>query len=78
MKQIFDWVVKSSADPEKVSLTIKGGIVLAAFVGIDSSVVTQVGNELAHLIATLGIAVSSGVTLYGLLRKIYITLTDTD
>lgn len=74
MKDIFDWIVKSSANPENISLFIKGLAGFGVLFGVDSAVIVQFGNELAHLVAIAAMAVASVISLYGLVRKIYITV----
>ena len=67
-------VLGSSADPERISLTIKsvgvwlipGIIALTAYLGLD---ITQ--NELMELVNNLAILVASAMTIAGIGRKIY-------
>lgn len=73
MIDIFNWVVKSSADPEKVSLFVKGLVFVGLFLGVDSTVVNQFGNELANLAVLLGTVAAAIVSVFGLARKIYLT-----
>lgn len=68
--EIFNWLITSSANPENVSLFIKSAVVLGALFGLDSTVISQAGNEVVHLIALLGMVVSSVTALVGLIRKL--------
>ena len=74
MKDIFNWIVVSSANSEKVSLFVKGLVIAGAFFGIDAAVIGQLGNELAHLAVLVGAVVASAASAYGLIRKVYLTV----
>jgi hypothetical protein len=79
---IWNWIVTSSADPNKLSLTLKAGIpfiiMILGWQGVDGAVVSpllgeaanQVANSLV-LVAQLGTA---AIAAYGLARKIYFTV----
>lgn len=74
-KTFWEWLINSSSDPEKLSLTIKGAIVfvplaysLLQFFGVSISpeTLTQAVVEFAALVS--GIAM-----VYGLGRKFFLT-----
>lgn len=73
---ILNWILKSSADPTKLSLTLKGvfgfGVsALAVFgVGLSLDDVNGFADSLASVVANIGLLVSSAVTLVGFVRKI--------
>jgi len=75
----YNWLIKSSVNPEKTSLTIKGFLgavvfVLAGF-GINYTLdVNTLTYSITELIQSLGLLISTLITTYGLLRKIYNTL----
>lgn len=81
---VWDWTVRSSADPKKVSLSIKSALVLAVpyvvsfgpLLGITADTVGL--NELAANIADLagvGLTIIGGIGLaMGLIRKILIAI----
>ena len=80
LKTIWDWLVKSSQDPAKFSLTIKAGIpFLVALLQIfgkpvDTAVLGELGEQFANVVI-LGVAFISGViTLWGASRKVGTTL----
>jgi len=78
MKNILNWLLKSSADANKTSLTVKG--VLASLVpllvltGLDEGSVNTLVEAIVQTIAQFGVVVTAGVTLYGFLRKIALTV----
>lgn len=63
-------LIASSADPEKVSLFIKSIVVLAILFGIDTTVANQAGGYLTSLVIGIGMVISAGTALWGLVRKI--------
>ncbi len=85
IKKIWDWIVLSSADAEKISLMVKGflmGILPlilimmhAANIQTSNELLTAVIDTIAQVIVVAGTGISSLVTVVGLIRKIYFTLT---
>lgn len=85
IKKIWKWVVLSSADANKLSLTVKGVLMsilpvllyLMPIFNIQTShdTLATVINDIGTFIVVFGGAISAGVTAYGLLRKIGTTLT---
>lgn len=73
MKKVLDWFVKSSADPSKLSLTLKSLVVFAVMFGVDSSVADEGAGHLVNLIVAIGMLVSASTGAYGFGRKIYAT-----
>lgn len=78
MKSIIDALIWSSVNPDKISLSIKAGVpfilaILALFqVHID---INPLVDQLI-LVVNAGIIFITGVvTMYGLLRKMWLTLT---
>ena len=72
---ILQWIVNSSANPEKLSLTIKGAVVfvpsliiLLSLFGFKAS--PESLTELINLLATFA---GAAFMLFGLGRKIYLT-----
>ena len=74
-KKFWDWLVKSSVDPDKTSLSLKGfaslvanGLIFFGFLGKEDS------DSLVEAVGILGFgaatAVSGIVTMFGLARKI--------
>lgn len=78
VKKVWNWLVYSSADPTKISLTLKGAIpflvIFLGWKGVDQAVVQQFANEgvdltvnIIILIVQLGTALTAFV---GLVRKL--------
>jgi hypothetical protein len=84
MIKFINWIVLSSKDSEKFSLTIKGFgtafmtllTVVAGFehVQLSSADLTAVVDAAVSLLQVVCLAVSTAVTLYGAIRKVVITL----
>ena len=79
-KTVLNWLVKSSKDPAKIALTIKGAgatlvSVLAVFgLGLSLDDVNGFADSLASVAANGVALVSAGVTLWGFGRKIVLSL----
>ena len=83
MQKIIDWFIKSSANSEQLSLTVKGFlvgaiptlVVVANLFGI--TLIPNDLNGLSEAVINLGgavlLVVSSATTVYGFARKIYLT-----
>ncbi len=87
IKTIFQWVVYSSANPAKLSLTLKGISVFAltlisVYAGlahIDISSITSVDftrivDAFISFIQAVATIASAVITVYGILRKVILTL----
>lgn len=72
MKNFIDWFVTSSADPEKVSLTLKSLAAIVVFFGVDSSVTNQGVGYLVTIISSVGMLISAATGIWGLTRKLMI------
>lgn len=80
---LWNWFVRSSADPTKVSATVKGIltlvvpaiIIFAPVVGITLPNVeaTELVNDLTAIVFNLWTAFGLAVTTFGLIRKLGIT-----
>ena len=66
---IPNWIM-SSASPENVSLTVKSLVTLAILFGLDSVVIEEGGGYLTNLLVGIGMVVSAGTGLWGLVRKV--------
>ena len=81
-KKIVQWVVYSSADPAKLSLTLKAGLpfvlLLLGWSGVEKAVIEPLADEFvtdsANALALVVQAGTALVALAGLARKIYLTL----
>jgi len=76
MKNLYNWLVWSSVNKDKVSLTIKGALttlslILVAFgFVVSSDDVTALAGSFTDLILTISTLISTIVTICGLVRKI--------
>jgi len=76
---VYNWLMKSSANPENLSLTIKGILSTIVFVAVSFGAnytfnVDVMSYDIANVISQIGIVISSLITIYGLVRKIYLTI----
>ena len=76
---IYNWIMKSSANPENLSLTIKGILGTIVFVAVSFGAnytfnVDALSYDITNVISQIGIVISSLITIYGLVRKIYLTI----
>lgn len=83
MKDLFQWLITSSADPEKVGLTVKGllvGIVPALSVllpilcsvvmfCVDLSLINPAIDAITKIVVAVTTLVSAVMVLWGLVRK---------
>lgn len=85
MKQFWNWLVISSADPETISLSVRGiigGILTAitillglANIHVASDQVTIAVDATVKLVQAIAAFISAYAFLYGIIRKIYLTAT---
>ena len=83
IKKGWDWLVKSSVDPTKTALTVKGFLtatipflVLASGVfnqPVDASNVATVVEEISKLVLNSLTVVGTIISLWGLFRKVVLT-----
>ena len=82
LQKLIAWIVVSSADPDEVSLTVKGALVaviptLMAVAGIahinlgDGSLLTSLVDALAELIQVTLTLVATAIAVWGITRKIW-------
>ena len=63
-------LIRSSSNPETVSLFVKSVATFAVLFGLDTTVVNDAGGYLTNLIVGLGMFISACTGLYGIGRKI--------
>ena len=77
MKQLITFLIFSSKDPQKISLSIKAGsvfvVTLLTFLNINVDINPLV-DQLILLINALLMVISAGYTMYGLIRKALVGL----
>jgi hypothetical protein len=77
MKKIIDWIIYSSQDPAKLSLTVKGALtaciplVIAIFGVVFNIQVDQVA--LLKMVSQASVVLGASLALVGAVRKVYIT-----
>jgi len=75
MKTIYKWLVYSSENSSKISLTLKGFIPLIALFGISNYVsvenATGIIDGFVALLVLAGQFVAGAIATLGLLRKVY-------
>lgn len=83
IKTIYSWLVYSSANADKLSATIKGigGTVVSYLallsllhINVDANSVTSLFETAALFVSQAGIVIGTGVSLAGVVRKIWLTL----
>lgn len=84
IQKIWNWLVVSSADPSRISLTIKGiGVAIIPYlmiitntsgVQIGSTEITSLFDTLAMIVQNFLTIVSGIMFVYGLVRKIRNTI----
>lgn len=83
LKKIYNWIVLSSNDPSQVSLTIKGigGLIVSTgsfwallHLPVSPDSVTSIFDSFATLATQILGAVSTLATLYGMIRKLGLTI----
>ena len=74
---IKNWVLYSSANPQKVSLTLKASIPFLVLLGL-GQYVNDAGNmidAIVYMIVAVGQLLSGASLIHGIVRKIYLTAT---
>ena len=71
---IGQWVIYSSKNPQNIALTIKGLIPLLVLVGVDEATSTNLVGTLGDTIIHTAQFVTLVMTLWGLLRKVVLTI----
>lgn len=88
IKKIWNWLVLSSANASKISLTVKGVLLgllptivyFSGILGLHTSIdiLNIVVNDISMVIVELGTLISVAATVIGLIRKIHATITGTN
>lgn len=80
LKRAWSWVVVSSADPKRLSMTVKGLLtmfvpILASIAGLDTDLLNGLVQTIAQAMEYGLYFVGTLVAMYGLVRKLYNTVT---
>ena len=70
---ILNAFIRSSSNPENISLFIKSLATVAVLAGLDVAIVDEVGGFIFNFLVGLGMFASSITGLYGLARKVYLS-----
>lgn len=77
IKKLIDWVVDSSTNPEKLSLTLQGALPLLMLLGIgNTDIWKNISDNVSNIIMLVGQIATAVVTVVGLIRKITNTIKD--
>ena len=68
----FNWLVKSSADPDSLALSVKAGLPFVVLAGGLAGLKLE-ETDLLLAVHTFAVVVTGLTTLWGLGRKIYLT-----
>ena len=72
LKKIYNWIVWSSVNEDKISLTLKAGFPLLALWGISNTqVLTDLTGSAGNLVVSIWQVMTGLLTVFGLLRKIW-------
>lgn len=72
IKSVWNWVVLSSANPQKFSLTLKAIVPALVFFGIgDTELFSGAIEAIVHFLSMTVAYVSSAVALFGIMRKLF-------
>ena len=63
-------IIRSSTDPEKVSLFIKSLAALFVLAGVDSRFVADIEGNVTNLLVALGQLITAATALWGAIRKV--------
>lgn len=84
LHKFFNWLMVSSSDPSKVSLTVKGGLTVLAgaiipalglvHVQVGSDAINQVIDSISGIVAAILAIVGYLTFLYGFIRKMIATV----
>lgn len=66
---IPQWL-RSSANPDNISLLFKGLAAVAVLFGLDTTVVTNLGNAVVNIVTDIGILIAAVTAVIGAARKV--------
>lgn len=77
LRSMLDWILWSSANSNKISLTLKAGIPFLVLWGVsDTETLEVLSGAVGVLLANLGQVIAGAIALWGLLRKIFVTFEE--
>ncbi len=76
LKKVFDWIVWSSVNPDKISMTLKGLIPFIVLLNFsNTTTLGQTADIVVNSLVLLGTAVAACVAAYGGMRKVAISIS---
>ena len=69
-QDILKWISTSSADPAKLSLTLKSFAVILVLFGVDSAIVDEGIGAIVNIVASTGMLIGAITALVGIVRKV--------
>lgn len=80
IKNIIHWFLYSSADITKYSLSLKAGLPFLVLLGVDKYLAPDQAETLIDsaviIVTSIGTIVTMGVTMFGIARKVTLTVID--
>lgn len=75
LKRIGNWILWSSVNSEKISLTLKTGIPFLVLWGVsDTATLNQLVGTIGQLIVATGTIITGTITLFAFIRKVWFTM----
>lgn len=84
IEKVLNWLLMSSNNPEEVSLTVKGMLINAipvimfiaglSHINLGQDTLTAIFNNVSIFVQAVLLVVGTGATLYGALRKVWLTI----
>lgn len=78
IKKVFQWLVYSSANPQKFALSLKAGFVFLAFLGFDKYITPDQSESIIDsvviILSAIGTLIAGSMTITGAVRKIWLTI----
>ena len=73
LKNIFQWFVYSSRNPQAISMTLKGLAAVLVMFGVESAIAEEFTSYTVQLIIDIGHLVATVITILGFGRKLVLT-----
>lgn len=73
-KKVYRWLVVSSVNSDKFSLTLKAGIPFLVLLGVsDTETLEELSGAVGVLLVNIGQVIAGAIALIGLIRKVWLT-----
>jgi hypothetical protein len=74
VKNVWQWLIYSSADSQKFALTLKAGLAFLVFFGVDKALGDMIADNFVGFISSVLQTVAFAGLIWGGVRKVGITL----